>query len=113
MKKISHIEIKFLEILFKSSKGLDSYTLFKRSQLSFPEFTKVLFSLTDNELIIEKKDEFYVLSIKGEQETLKLVSKRSSKEWRQVPKRFVRPRLAADEFYVPSISLLDKKTFKI
>lgn len=113
MVKLSDIEIKLLRILFNSSKGLDSYTFFKRAQLSFSEFTKVLFSLIEHGFVIEKKDEFYVLSIKGEQEALTQTLKRTNKEWRQVPKRFVGSKIQPNEFYIPSVSLLDKKTFKI
>jgi len=105
-----------LEVLLRlriSSNGLDAYSLFQYLSIPFTEFIKVIKTLSEKEFIDETKDDYFRISTKG-QETLK--SKKASvanKHWRQVPERFIVPKLNEKSFYIPSLRLLDKKTFKI
>tara|TARA_R110002050_G_scaffold34959_1_gene88139 strand:+ start:4676 stop:5032 length:357 start_codon:yes stop_codon:yes gene_type:complete len=111
--KLPNNHLLTLSILANSSRGLDVFSLFRRLNLSFSEFTKALKNLTEQEFVIESKEDFFQATLSGRQFWSKQLVQRKEKPWREVPERFLGTKLKADSFYIPSISKLDINTFKV
>ena len=111
MIKSSTIEIKILTILLKSSKGLDAFSLFRRLEASFSDFSKTIRSLCEKKLIKEDMDDFFIITEEGIKKLTQNNISKKEKPWRNVPDKFLTKKTSTSEFYVPSIRLLDKKTF--
>ncbi|OCH21579.1 hypothetical protein [Aliivibrio logei] len=109
--KMLENEIAILSILMKSANGLDAFTLFRRAKISFTAFTPIIKNLTEKVLIIEEKSDFFKITEEGKSQILSQKKTRNEKPWRQVPERFLGKKLLVNELYIPSVSLLDKKTF--
>lgn len=109
---INLIEKDILTHLFKSSKGLEAFTLFKKSKLSFSTFTKNLLSLEQKKLISEINEEFYNITQEGI--SLLSLTKPIGKEpsWKKIPDKYSCPAISVDSFYIPSLRLLDNNTFE-
>lgn len=110
---LSKAELKTLILLKKSTSGLDAFSMFSRLTIPFTEFTKVIKSLLEYDLILEKKNDFFRLSNNGEVFLSKQKNTSADKHWRQVPEKYLGSKLKKGSFYIPKISLLDEKTFKI
>lgn len=113
MKNISKSHKKILSELFKSRGRLDSYTLFRRSRLSFYEFSSSTNFLFVEELAVEDGD-YILLTQQGK----KLVNqggkgRKDGCEWRNVPEKYRAHPVATGAPYIPDITLLDKRTFNI
>jgi hypothetical protein len=104
--------VHLLSLLFKAYGTLDSYTLFRRSKLSFSVFTESVNNLVQNQLVNEI-DNSLSLSRAGKEFVLNnnFMLSTVKKPWRQVPDSFIGSKLRLEELYIPSISALDKKTF--
>ncbi|WP_335922284.1 hypothetical protein [Shewanella algae] len=113
MMNLSKNENIALNILLKSSKGLDAFTFFKRLGLSFSDFIKIIESLTLKGTIEETKVDFFKLTPLGKEYTLKQRALIKVKHWRRVPEHFLGKKVPNDSFYIPSLKLLDKTTFNI
>lgn len=111
MFNLSATELKALTVIWKSSKGLDAFSFFRRLDISFSNFSKVTRSLSEKKLIIEEVDDFFVITSEGIKQVSHKVSDKKRRTWRDVPERFLTPKMAPSELYIPSISLLDKNTF--
>jgi len=109
--KVNIVESNLLFNLFKSNGKLESYTLFKRSKTSIKEFTTAVNRLTALELIKES-DNLFILTKTGKSQVLasKLADKKY-KPWRAIPSKYKIQQYQVNEPYVPSISMLDDKTF--
>lgn len=105
-------EIKLLSLLMSSAKGLNAFTLFRKLEVPFPVFTSVVLSLTEGNNIKETKSDFYQITDQGRRILSLHASKKKERTWREPPAQFICTKLEVDEFYVPSLSRLDKKTFK-
>lgn len=113
MKHLDKTHHRLLTLLFKSSGRLDSYTLFKRSKLSFSEFSKAVMLLISEEYITED-DNHVSMSDKGKKHMLGVTTDRhGERPWRSLPDKYKLKLVSIDEPYIPDIKLLDKKTFKI
>ncbi len=108
----SKSDIKLLSLLMSSVRGLNAFTLFRRLEVPFPEFTKVILSLTEDCYIKETKNDFYQITPQGREALSLQTSKKQDRAWRKVPNKFACTKLDIDDFYVPSVSRLDKITFK-
>lgn len=100
-----------LKSLFSSSNGkLDSYSIFKKIKISFPEFTKSLKQL-ENEGYITIDGILIAITITGREHLLKdnNASTLTVKSWREVPKDMLGHKLDINYKYVPSIRLLDSE----
>ncbi|MGI2209496.1 hypothetical protein [Shewanella baltica] len=100
-----------LNILLKSSQGLDAFTFFKRLGLSFSDFTKIIESLAHKGIIEEVKNDFFRLTPFGKECTFRQQSLMKNRHWRSVPSRFLGKKLPVGSFYIPSLKLLDKAAF--
>lgn len=100
-----------LSLLFKANRKLDAATLWRRSKLSYPVFSKTVFDLSEQKLIYVTD---FVVKISNEGVNLVAngYSNVSSRGWKDVPERFIRTHLDVDEMYIPSMKRLDKFTFK-
>lgn len=109
LRKNEHL---LLSIIFKANKKIDSFTLFKRSRMNFPSFSRKISLLVEKELITEDGDKI-VLTKNGIKITslYKTSYTTTGAEWRKVPIEIKGRKLDKNEFYIPSTRLLDKKTF--
>lgn len=109
MNSLLKINNLILKSLFSSTNGrLDSYSVFKKVKVSFPEFTKSIKNLEENEHIT--LDGILVtITIAGREHILKdnNASTLSEKNWRKTPQSMLGHKLDVDYKYVPSIRLLD------
>jgi len=113
MKKLNSLDNFILKILYESSGSLDEFTAFRRSKVSFSEFTKSLTKLYSNQYLIEvnkkiqlsDKARIHILSSGNE-----LGSK--DKDWREVPEELKLAKHSKFDLYIPSQKKLDKRTFK-
>jgi len=114
MTKLNKLQINILRTLFKSYGELDSYTLFKRMKVSISELSNALDFLTKHEMVTEE-DHNIKLTLKGKGSIYidSTSSYDGNKKWREVPDEFKLNDLGVNEPYLPSVRLLDKKTFKI
>ncbi|ELB2095175.1 hypothetical protein M2G59_02365 [Vibrio vulnificus] len=112
MTKLKPIEVKALNALWKSSKGLDAFSFFRRLDLSFTDYSKTVRSLCDKALIKEAADDFFLITSEGIAYLTQKTSQQNERPWRTVPDRFLSMKISTSDFYVPSLCLLDEKTFK-
>ncbi len=110
---LSKAELETLIVLIKSSRGLDAFSLFRRLNVPFSDFTKIISNLSDADYIEEVKDDYVRISKAGRNYVNQQEVTASRKHWRDVPDRFLGLKLKDDSFYIPSIRLLDKTTFNI
>ncbi|MBY6017894.1 hypothetical protein KUW04_08900 [Halomonas denitrificans] len=113
MYSLSKIDERILNVLYSSSRGLDAFSLFKRSEVSFPDFSKALAILSEAQLVGEPSDDFFVISQSGRQLLLTKRKTKNSREWRTVPSKFLGPKQKENKPYIPSLKKLDKKSFKV
>lgn len=111
MFKLSTTELKALTVIWKSSKGLDAFSFFRRLDISFSNFSKITRSLSEKKLIKEEHDDFFVITSEGIEQVSHNVSDKKRRTWRDIPERFLTPKMPPSELYIPSTSLLDKKYF--
>lgn len=109
---LSKSSSKCLTLLYKSNRKLDVFTLFRRVNISFPEFSRCMTFLRENNYI-EENDDQVKLTTKG----VELISSRSSesfsKPWRSIPDEFLASHTSQLKMHVPSLRLLDKKAFPL
>lgn len=110
-KKLLPMDIKVLTVLWKSSHGLNAFTLFSRLDTSFSTFSKVTRTLSDRNLITEDTDDFFAITQEGIALLTQINTHKKSRPWRDVPKEFLIPKSSTSDFYIPSTRLLDKKLF--
>lgn len=104
-------EIHTLKLLFKSAKGLNQATLFRRLQCPFANYIKAIHKLENLELITVND---YQIKLTKSGKDLFLSKYESSlvrtkKEWRQSPLKFSASQLSTNELYIPSLNRLDMK----
>ena len=109
---INAIEREILTHLFKSAKGLEAFTLYRKSKLSFSLFTKSLLSLVKRNFVIELKEEFYKISSTGIAYLNLTRPIGKEPQWRKIPDKYATQSIPSESFYVPSLKLLDPYTFK-
>ena len=112
MEKLKSIEVKALKTLWKSSKGLDAFSFFRRLDIPFSDFSKAIRVLSKELLIEEVQEDFFLITQKGVLWLLQDNSVTKQRHWRAVPDRFKSRKISTSDFYVPSIRLLDDRTFK-
>jgi len=111
--KLDKNKLEALSILMRSSRGLDAFSFFRRLNLSFADFTKIINSLSEAALIEEAKDDFFQITDNGREYLIKQNAVAADKHWRKVPERMLGVKLEEGSLYIPSIRLLDKNTFNI
>jgi predicted methyltransferase len=115
MRKLSQIEKKILTLMIEVVRGhLDSFTLFKRTKVSFPAFAKASKDLISFGYIEE--NEFKMrLTQKGREYILKnkIIKRSGEQEWKKIPDKLLRKSDFLMEMYIPSKRILDKKTFHL
>ncbi|HAS6239685.1 TPA: hypothetical protein I7181_19750 [Vibrio vulnificus] len=112
MTKLKPMEIKALNALWKSAKGLDAFSFFLRLDISFKDYSKTVRSLCDKALIKEAADDFFLITPDGIACLTQKSLQQKERPWRTVPDRFLSKKISTSDFYVPSLCLLDEKTFK-
>jgi hypothetical protein len=111
MKKLTRIEDSILLELYKSSGKIDSFSLFRKVKIPFPEFLSSLKDL-ENSALIRVQD----LNIELERNAVKRILKAGAGRM-PLPNplsgknRFQRPAMLPGQPYIPSIQRLDKKRF--
>ncbi|MEZ8503454.1 hypothetical protein AB6D08_19275 [Vibrio splendidus] len=111
MTKLSTVELKALTVIWKSSKGLDAFSFFRRLDISFSVFSKVIRSLGEKKLIREEIEDFFVITTEGINQVTKKSFDKKKRPWRDVPDKFLTTKISPSELYIPSTSLLDETTF--
>lgn len=110
---VNDIEKDIMHILFKSTSGLDAFTIFRRLKVPFSNFSKALLSLNEKKLIRELREDFYSISIDGKMFIMQINSKNTETGWNEIPKKYKSQQIQNNSKYIPSIHLLDKFTFNI
>jgi hypothetical protein len=113
MNNLNSSKKNILQLLFKSYYNLDSFTLFKRSKLSFSLYSLIIRQLLsdgfiteeDNNIVLTNKAKTFIITTRSESG--------KSNSWREIPAIYKTNEVSIDEPYVPSIRRLDKRTFKI
>ncbi|NQY27289.1 MAG: hypothetical protein HRT92_08945 [Piscirickettsiaceae bacterium] len=114
MKKLNTLQSKVISELIRSGGKLDSYTLFKRSLLSFNEFSSSTNALAEANFIKMDEDYIYLTSSGRGAMISTSTTNDSKKKWRDIPDRFKdESNGMIGEPYLPNIELLDKRTFNI
>ncbi|WP_187484688.1 hypothetical protein [Pantoea agglomerans] len=109
MNNLLKINKLILRSLFSSSNGkLDSYSVFKKIKVSFPEFIKSINKL-EKDGYVTLDGILVTITIAGREHILKdnNASTLSVKNWRETPQSMLGHKLDVDYKYVPSIRLLD------
>ncbi|CAI0926739.1 hypothetical protein RMS97_003402 [Serratia marcescens] len=111
MNKKNKVKIIIMKILFSASTSkLDSFSVFKRTRVSFTEFSRNLNSLKENGYVYI---DGIILSLTNTGRDYLLLNneylEEKNKDWRKVPVTMLGPKLDLNYKYVPSIRLLDKK----
>ena len=90
------------------------FSIFKRSKVSYNEFSKALRKLIADEYLIESEDKVK-LSEKAKDYVLSFGStlNQQDKHWRKVPEKMKTNLHSKFSFYVPSQKKLDKRTFNL
>lgn len=113
MKHLNRVHRKLLSDLLKAHGKLDSFTLFKRSKVSFSEFASATRFLFDAQLTEEDEDNV-ILSKKGKEYITSIeITQEGQYKWREIPNTLKINSIDIDEPYIPNIELLDKRTFNI
>lgn len=110
---INLIEREILTQLFKSAKGLEAFTLYRKSKLSFSVFTNNLLSLVKKNLVAELKEEFYKITPTGVAFLNLTRPVGKEPQWRKIPDKYAGESIPCNSFYVPSLKLLDPYTFEV
>ena len=110
MRKLGRLELILLQYIFSARGKLESFTLFKRSKVSFKEFSASLNKLRENDLLLVEGN-LVVLSEKGKASATTKKPEMYYKPWRSIPAKFIVQQHPPNEPYIPSISMLDKRTF--
>lgn len=98
--------------IFKSSNGLNAYTLFKRSKISYPLFMNCIRKLQNKKLIeIDKEDHITVTESAVCFILQRGFKKDNNADWKKTPKIFLKNKSDINTLYIPNISLLDSKEF--
>lgn len=107
---LSTKEKKILRILFVASEGLYYYSLYSKALLSISDLSKSLDILTDQKFIEDDEGRLKITKL-GVEYALKskLVIKKNSNKFDNIPKEFLGPRIEINEFYLPTISKLDEE----
>ena len=103
------IKLEILSTLFSASKNkLDSFSVYRRTRVSFQEFNKITKDLENKELI-QLDGILIILTPAGHDYILKNHNSfdKKHKKWRLTPDSMLGPRIEKDYKYVPSIRLLD------
>ncbi|MBL5904619.1 hypothetical protein [Serratia fonticola] len=111
MKGKNKIKFIIMKILFSASiNKVDSFSVFKRTRVSFSLFSKNLNELKESGYI---NIDGIILSITGSGREYVLLNHNyyepANRDWRKVPASMLGSKLDLNYKYVPSIRLLDKK----
>lgn len=112
--RLSSLEFLIIKNIFISSGVMDSYTLFRRTKVSFPLFERTLRNLEEKGFL-EIKNLTIKLSKIASDFIMKNISEYGcyNKEWRDVPLDMKIVPMSLSHKYIPSIRLLDKKKFVV
>ncbi|UXV22129.1 hypothetical protein N4P55_12475 [Pseudomonas fluorescens] len=107
-------DLKILKILYFSSGALEPFTIFRRSKFGMKLFFERYSNLLKSSFIYEL-DGVSRLTPTGRALIKSNLPRLSSvtKKWREVPSRFIGPKLPGGHFYVPNLELLSNKAFQI
>lgn len=98
--------------IFKSSNGLNAYTLFKRSKISYPLFMNCIRKLQNKKLIeIDKEDHITITESAVCFILQRGFKKDNNADWKKAPEIFLKNKSDINTLYIPNISLLDSKEF--
>lgn len=111
MKHLSDLDRYLARLLFGSGRGLDAFTLFRRSKAGFSVFMKSVARLKEGGVVVEQDGNISLTQHGREMILLSGAYGRRNAEWRKVPQKMLRNRIDASEFYIPSRKLLDRRTF--
>jgi predicted transcriptional regulator len=111
---INKIQRKLIKVLASSNGTIDSYTLFKRSNLAFADFSKELLFLIKFQ-VVEKKDNSVSITSEGLNLSRSLLQDFSGNPmgWRRIPEDMINEKIGVNSLYVPSRKRLEKRTFNI
>jgi len=105
---------KALRILYKSSGSLDSFSLFRKLMLPVSGYSAVVEGLARQSYIVVEEDRIRTLP-KGTNyvETSVFDEATKFKSWREIPAKLLGRRIDLTDFYIPSLKILDEKTFRV
>lgn len=109
----NEIQKLIIQELMQANRRIDSFTLFKRLKINFSDFSKQISVLEKNELI-SIEELIITLTLKGLEVSVKqeFNDKRRRKKI-ELQNNFTCHKIPVDEFYIPTLHLLDKKTFPL
>lgn len=113
MNRMNDIERLIIKILYKSHNKLDAYILFKRSKLNYKIFIKNLTILLEKKYIEENDEILKLTKIAISSISTNIVFGDIIPKWKEIPQKYRISKISSDEIYIPSLSLIDKKTFNI
>lgn len=102
------LDTTILKILFSSSAGLEAFTLYRRTQVYFPEFTASINRLNRLDLIHISEQKITITKRGVEIISSTYSGTKETPTWKKIPERFIGKKLEPHEFYIPSRSRLDK-----
>ena len=102
------VEKSILQNLFKSTQGLEAFTIFRRLNLPFSIFAKNIASLEKKGYIIESREEFYKITESGISAIIHSTSISKQKPWLIIPDRYDSTAISPSSYYIPNINLMDK-----
>lgn len=95
-------EKSILKLLFESSQGLYTFTLYQRLRLTPKEMFIAIEGL-QNLNLISNEDDKITLTEEGKKLTMKGRSNNINNKHKSIPKNFLGPRKEINEFYLPIV----------
>lgn len=104
--RLGRVELNILKVLFKSPVGLESFTLYRKFRISFPEFLSSINKLSSLNLILVDGQRIKILNEGALMISGSYMGAELRPKWREVPERFIGKKIDVNEFYIPSRHLL-------
>lgn len=105
---LNDIEKRILITLFKSTHGLDAFTLYRRTRTPFPDYSKSIRALEDRKYISVTSNFIRITKEGRDITSFFKIDYREIKSWREVPESMRGIKISADALYIPSKKRLDK-----
>lgn len=105
---LNDIEKRILIALFKSTHGLDAFTLYRRTRTPFPDYSKNIRALEERKYISVTSNFIRITKEGRDIASFCKINYQEIKPWREVPESMRGIKISADSLYIPSKKRLDK-----
>lgn len=110
---MNRLDMKILSELFKSSSGLEPFTIYSRCKVGLTPMMSSLAKLEKKGLVSEGDGEALLITKLGVEYLVMARKGVVTKEWKEIPSSFRKDSSQPRSLYVPKRSLLDKRTFNV